>query len=133
MDRGPGLIVLAVDDNADDLTLLEDGFLECGTAVELITATSALMALAEFMQSEPGTRPDVAVIDINMPLVSGFELASHLLLHDVCTLMMTSHVDEMKTAKARSIGVAELLVKPSDYAGYILMARRIVHAVQARR
>lgn len=61
-------------------------------------------------------RPDVILLDIEMPRMDGYEFASHVRnderYHDVPIIMITSRVSEKHKARAIEIGVDDYLGKP---------------------
>jgi CheY-like chemotaxis protein len=128
--EGASLRVLAVDDDPAEFALLEDGFAHCGAEVELLTATTAPLALAELALGGPEGRPHIALIDINMPLVSGFELAEELIRQDVPTILMSSQVDGERSARAQGLGAIGLFAKPTDAKGYVTFAAQVLNAVR---
>ena len=81
-----GMRVLAARDGVEALTLLQDN------------------------------RPDVMLLDIEMPRMDGFELASHIRnddeLAELPIIMITSRVGEKHRSRAMEIGVDEYLGKP---------------------
>ncbi len=123
---GPALRVLAVDDDPAVFALIEAGFADCSIRCELSTATSAPLALAVLVLEGPEGRPHIALVDINMPLVSGFELATQLIAHGVPTVLMSTQVDLERSARTRAIGALDLLRKPADLAGYGAFAARVI-------
>ena len=125
--EGQPLRILVVDDDPAEFTLVEQGFLSCGILFSLLTATTAPLALAEIGMAEREGFPQVALVDINMPLVSGFELAAHLIDQHVPTILMSTQVDIWRVERAREIGALRLLVKPSDLDGYGAFAATILH------
>lgn len=127
------LRLLAVDDDPAEFTLLEDGFARCGTAVELLTATSAPFALAELMLGGPDGRPHAALIDVNMPLVSGFDLATHLIREGVPTILMSNHVNGERATRASGLGVLDLLTKPTGAQGYAAFTARVLRVLRSAR
>ncbi len=125
----PGVVslrLLIVDDEPGEFALIEDGFSRCGVELDLVTATTAVMALAELGMSGPSGRPQLALIDINMPMVSGFDLAAQLIAEGIPTILMSSQVDASRASRARSLGALDLLAKPSDAHGYSAFAARIL-------
>ena len=63
------------------------------------------------------TRPDVVLLDIEMPKMDGFEVASFIRTHkgnlkDLPIIMITSRVGEKHRNRAREIGVNEYMCKP---------------------
>ena len=60
--------------------------------------------------------PDVVLLDIEMPRMDGYELASHIRadarMADIPIVMITSRVGEKHRARAIEIGVNDYLGKP---------------------
>lgn len=131
-DLGSGVVslrVLVVDDDPAEFALIQAGFCQCQTRIELLTATSAPMAMAELVFGGPGGQPNIAVVDVNMPLVSGFALAELLIREAVPTLLISVQISGERTARAKRIGAIDLLVKPTDVHGYAQLAGSILDAV----
>lgn len=122
--------ILAVDDDPEEFALLEDGFARCGAHVELTTATTAPMAIAELVLAGQEGRPQLALVDIGMPLVSGFELARQLVADGIPTVLMSSQVDPARAVRSREIGALDLLAKPTDGPGYGAFAARVLRMLR---
>jgi DNA-binding LytR/AlgR family response regulator len=102
------LSVLAVDDEApalDELTYLLDEHPEVGEVTGVGDATSALRILNE-------RTVDAIFLDINMPGLSGLELASVLgnFAHPPAVVFVTAHDD--KAVAAFEVGALDYLLKP---------------------
>jgi FixJ family two-component response regulator len=71
---------------------------------------------ASYMTSPPPAVPGCLVLDVRMPLVSGFELQSATVgtTHDLPIVFITGHGGEDVRAQAVSAGAVELLFKPID-------------------
>jgi chemosensory pili system protein ChpA (sensor histidine kinase/response regulator) len=80
--------------------------------MRVLTAKDGLEAVS-VLQDEV---PDVILLDIEMPRMDGYEVASHvrndLRLKDVPIVMITSRVGEKHRARAIELGVNEYLGKP---------------------
>ncbi|BBZ77251.1 DNA-binding response regulator [Mycolicibacterium anyangense] len=103
-----GLSVLAVDDEApalDELTYLLGEHPEIGEVIGVGDATSALRILNE-------RTADAIFLDINMPGLSGLELASVLgnFAHPPAVVFVTAHDD--KAVAAFDVGALDYLLKP---------------------
>ncbi len=100
--------VLLVDDNVDAADLLAQLLRDQGHEVEV--AHDALAALERF----PQFAPDVAVLDIGLPVMDGYELATRLVAnHAPCRLVaVTGYGQPDDRARAASVGFAVHLVKP---------------------
>lgn len=113
LERAPGrrMRVLLVDDNADSrqmyaLLLQADGH-------EVREAEDGAAALAAFQQAVP----DVAVIDIGLPGMDGYELARRIRSkpagRDVTLIALTGYGFPEDRARSRAAGFDRHLVKPA--------------------
>src|SRR5204863_4520651 len=60
--------------------------------------------------------PDVTLLDINMPKMSGFEVLQRIReLSDAPVLMLTARGDEMSKVKGLEMGADDYLVKPFSH------------------
>jgi chemosensory pili system protein ChpA (sensor histidine kinase/response regulator) len=81
--------------------------------MEVILARNGVEAL-ELLETNV---PDLILLDIEMPRMDGFEVASWIRSHDkpVCDIpiiMITSRIGEKHRSRAEAIGVNEYLCKP---------------------
>ena len=121
--KAKGLRVLLVDDNEDAAMLLSE-LLEC-EGHEVVVAhdgAAALKASLSFL-------PDVALLDIGLPEMDGYELAGHLRARfPTAALRMfaiTGYGEEKDKARAKVAGFDEHFVKPVDIARLrLLLAAR---------
>lgn len=99
------------------------------------TAKDGLDAL-EFIQSAPQL-PDVILLDIEMPRMDGYELASTLQAHNVFKqipiVMLTSRAGEKHRRKALDIGASEYLVKPYQDETLLNVVRRLTEEVASSK
>lgn len=112
--RRPGgaVRVVVVDDSAIVRKLLVDG-LKNQPGIEVVgTAADPYQARDLIVRLEP----DVITLDIEMPRMDGYELASQVRgdarLADIPIVMITSRVGEKHRARAIELGVNEYLGKP---------------------
>lgn len=76
-DRAPPIDVLIVDDSATDRMLLRDAFAKTGAAVTIHECSTGEQALDFLNHRAPFTaapRPQVCLVDISMPGLSGLEV-----------------------------------------------------------
>src|SRR5207253_409634 len=60
--------------------------------------------------------PDVSLLDVNMPQMSGFELLQRIReVSDAPVLMLTARGDEMSKVKGLELGADDYLVKPFSH------------------
>jgi len=112
------LRLLVVDDHPDEFTLIESAIAELGLTVAMHTATTAPMAMAEISAVPAGERPQIALIDINMPLISGFSLAALLSREGMATHLISQQVDDPRRAQAEAVGAHGIYLKPQNLDGY---------------
>ncbi|MBC7903077.1 MAG: response regulator [Gemmatimonadaceae bacterium] len=115
----PGCLFWVVDDDADDLVLIEQGFSEFGLRVSMFQPDRAGTILDRFEAEAAKNPPQMIMLDINMPFISGKELLV-LLKSDprfrhipiVMFTTSTSHQDKMECMRA---GANCFLTKPATF------------------
>ena len=113
--RIAGMSVLIADDNATNCRLLQEILL--GWKMLPVVTRSGQEALAELARANAaGHSYGLALLDLQMPDMDGFELAEHIRRHPeyvAKTLMMlTSEGQRGHAARCRELGVAAYLMKP---------------------
>jgi signal transduction histidine kinase/DNA-binding response OmpR family regulator len=105
-----GLRVLIVDDNDDAAQFLAEALALSG--FETRTATDGVAALAEI----DAFKPHVALLDLGLPVMDGFELAERLRQRVDCPrlIAVTGYGTERDQSKTQSSGFETHLVKPVD-------------------
>ncbi|HEX7061850.1 MAG TPA: response regulator transcription factor [Woeseiaceae bacterium] len=108
--------ILLVDDDPDLLSVTGFALQQAGFLV--IQAANGVQALEAFAAEQP----DLAVLDINMPGMNGFELARRLREQsDLPVLMLTVRNEEQDVVQALELGADDYLAKP--FSPKILVAR----------
>jgi AmiR/NasT family two-component response regulator len=109
-------LILLVDDDALLLQFLTEVLGHAG--YDTVAASSAAEAIRQVQAREP----DLALLDITMPGMSGLELARHLHEHTSVPFMFLSASDDGETGKqAANYGAVGFVVKPID-AGRLMPA-----------
>src|SRR5690606_25378351 len=99
--------ILVVDDDPDLLSVIEFALQQAGFLV--VKASDGEAALRAFEREHP----DLALLDVNMPKLSGFELAQKLREHSSIPIMMlTVRGEENDVVRALSLGADDYLTKP---------------------
>ncbi len=115
--------LLIVDDDATLLRFLRDYLVEDG--FQVVTAERGQKALRIFFEE----RPDLAILDVMMPGMDGWELTARLReLADVPVILLTAKTSEADKLRGFRLGVDDYVTKPFSLAE--LGAR--VRAVLAR-
>jgi DNA-binding response OmpR family regulator len=108
--------ILLVDDDPDLLTVTGFALQQAGFLV--VKASDGLEALDAFAREQP----DLAVLDINLPKLNGFDLARKLRERSkIPLLMLTARDEEEDVVRALAIGADDYLSKP--FSPKILLAR----------
>jgi DNA-binding response OmpR family regulator len=99
--------ILVVDDDADLLSLIAFALNQAGYAV--VKAMDAPAALRLF----EAEAPDLAILDINLPTGSGFDVCREIRRRSrVPVMMLTVRGEEADLVKALEIGADDYLTKP---------------------
>ncbi len=107
-----GLRILVVDDNPDAAMMLSDSLVALGhTTCVAFNGAAAIEEAGAFL-------PDVALLDLGLPVMDGFEVAHHLRavsgLANVEMVAITGYGQEIDRRRTRDAGFAEHMVKPVD-------------------
>jgi chemosensory pili system protein ChpA (sensor histidine kinase/response regulator) len=106
------LLVMVVDDSVT-VRKVTTRFLE-RQGMEVITAKDGADAMAHLLETD--RIPDVMLLDIEMPRMDGFEVASRVRhnsrLRDIPIIMITSRTGDKHRERAMSLGVNRYLGKP---------------------
>ncbi len=101
--------LLLVDDDGLILATMSRELSEAGYGVRV--ADNGEEAL---IQTEIGPRPNLAILDIHMPGMSGIELAARLRRLDIDSIFLTAYDDSSYVEQAIAGGALGYLVKPID-------------------
>src|SRR5579859_1993108 len=106
-------VVMIVDDEPINIEvtqvyLEEAGYWQFASTSEPLEAMGLMAA----------RRPDVLLLDLKMPKMSGFEILERMqaenILKDVPTIVLTSSTDAETKLKALELGATDFLAKPVD-------------------
>ena len=122
-----GRRILVVDDNVDAAESLVAVLNELGHEVRMVTEGKRVMDVAR------GFQPDAVLLDISLPDISGYDLASELrrspTFERVCLVALTGYAQEEHRRRSREVGFDYHCVKPLDLA----TLDRIIDGLDARR
>jgi len=117
-------VALVVDDSIT-VRRVTERFLQ-RSGMRVVTAKDGLDAIAVLRD----TRPDIIVLDIEMPRMDGYEFASHVRndaqVADVPIIMVTSRVGDKHRAKAIELGVNDYLGKPYQDSQLLAAVERLL-------
>ena len=131
MIHAPSYTVLIVDDVVANLSLLIDQLLSEGYQIRV--AESGESALQRVQTS----RPDIVLIDVNMPGMDGFETCRRLKaepdMADVPVLFLTVLSDMDDKARGYAAGGVDYITKPADRLEVLLRVRTHLELARLRR
>lgn len=119
--------ILLVEDSEPDILLTQEAFAEAGIYNQLRVARDGVEAL-EVLRTPGALRPDVILLDINMPRMNGLELLNELKrdpqLMTIPVIMLTTSAAEEDILRSYQAHAASYVVKPVEF-------QRFYAAIQA--
>jgi DNA-binding response OmpR family regulator len=115
--------VLIVDDNRDILDLVER--LLSASGYEVITARDGREAL----QQEAATTPDLLILDVNLPHLSGWDVCRRVKARrSVPILLLTVRVEQADIESSMRAGADDHLAKPFEIGHFLERVERLAGA-----
>jgi len=109
--------ILLVEDNAGDALLVGQALEQSSTPVHLHVARDGEQALQ--MLSEPDYKPDLIILDLNIPKMSGYAvLASYPARETTPVVVFSASQHDADVDRAFSLGAREFVHKPLDLDDY---------------
>lgn len=112
---GRALQLLLVDDNEDDLLLMQEALAGQAVVATARSARDGASALA-LLRAEPRWRPDLIILDLNMPVLDGFgvlrALKEDVTLRGIPVLVLTASGRDTDVTRAYDAGAATYFRKP---------------------
>lgn len=132
------MVMLVVEDNPGDVILLQEAMREARAVVSMTVLTNGLSAI-EYLRhiAETGGAgfPDVCVLDLNLPIMSGHEvlreIAGDPLLKELSVVVLTTSANDERVCQ--DTFACLYLVKPSGFADMVEIVHRIVDFAQVGR
>jgi two-component system OmpR family response regulator len=119
-------LILIVDDEAGVRELLGDALRIAG--FETATAQDGMSALTAIRNR----KPDLLIIDINMPLMDGFELVERLRTtgDNTPALMLSARADRIDVTRGLTLGADDYVTKPFGLEELLLRVKAILRRSQ---
>jgi two-component system, response regulator len=118
--------MLMADDDEDDCMLARNAFEACG-APGAFACVEDGMALLDYLSRSP--LPALILLDINMPLMDGFEVLKEMksipAFQDIPVVMVTTSREEEDMAKSLTLGADSFFTKPSRFSDWINMMKSL--------
>jgi CheY-like chemotaxis protein len=126
-------MVYLVDDDVDDLELFQEALQENSYTGPVTTLTNGKILLDRLILDEK--RPDVIVLDLNMPIKDGFqaleEIRSYPHLRSIPVVILTSSGKPEDEMRCMALGCNSYHTKPSTILEYGLVVNTVKKFVRA--
>ncbi|WP_027461426.1 response regulator [Deinococcus murrayi] len=116
------LRLLLVDDSLTDRHLAEEVFAEYAGVCEVTTVGSGREAL-ELLRTPGAALPDVVLLDVNMPGMSGFEVLEAMKtdprLVQIPVVMLSTSNHDQDIARAYTLHASSYLIKSMNFRDFV--------------
>ncbi len=124
--------VLLVEDNEDDVELTLEALEDSRVRMEIHVVSNGMSAMA-FLRRENGytdkPRPDLILLDLNLPLMDGREVLKKIRedpdLTDIPIVVLTTSEDEEDILKAYKLHANCYISKPVDFSQFTEIIKQI--------
>jgi CheY-like chemotaxis protein len=124
--------VLLVEDNQDDIELTLEALKDSKVQIKIEVVSDGISALAYLRRT--GTfadrrRPDLVLLDLNLPMMDGREVLREIRtdpdLTDIPVVVLTTSEDERDILKAYSLHANCYITKPVDFVQFTEIIRQV--------
>lgn len=110
--------VMLIDDDADDRELFVEAIQEIDSSIKVVVASGADQAITHLTALD-GELPSVIFLDINMPIISGWDclitLRRHHQFSEMPVIMYSTSSHDYEIQTARRLGAAGMVAKPAEF------------------
>lgn len=119
--------ILVIEDDLDDQFLIAEAFQSCNDQCELTFAINGMYALELIQQNE--NQPDLVILDLNMPIMNGFEVLTRLkvesILPRIPIIVLTTTSDAVAVERSYDLGAYSYIVKPKTFPQLQALTRQL--------
>jgi CheY-like chemotaxis protein len=131
-ENGMTIHVLLVEDSPGDVRLTREAFRETNMSIKLHVATDGVEAMA-FLRREPphenAPRPDLVLLDLNLPKMDGREVLAFIKADDslktIPTVILTTSEAEADIVKSYQLQANSYLSKPVEFDAFESLVQSI--------
>ena len=120
-------VILLVEDNYSDEMLTTRALKNSGVPVSVQVARDGEEALAQLLSCEPAALPDLVLLDLKLPKVSGLDVLGRLRAaprtRTLPVVVLTSSTKDEDVAAAYRLGCNGYLPKGVDYSHFVHSAK----------
>lgn len=129
-DEARTLRVVVIEDNAPDVMLIGECLADSSVPIEIVHFDDGEAALTGMCGTKNGIRPDLIVVDLNIPKVNGLDVLRAIkresALDGVPVVVLTSSTAPEEREQAELLGADRFLCKPFDLYEFIDQVRGVV-------
>jgi CheY-like chemotaxis protein len=111
------ITVMMIDDDTEDQEIFLEAVNDLDPSIVCVQPSSAALALN--LMLEDNYNPDYIFVDLNMPVMDGFEflteLKTHQLLTHIPVIVYTTSSETRHKEKAKQLGAALFMTKPVNF------------------
>ena len=115
-------MVYLVDDDADDLEIIQEALSRNSYKGPVRTAGNGLQLMKDLQAASESAKPDVIVLDLNMPLKNGFqvleEIKTHPALNTRPVIVLTASSNKRDEIRCFELGCNFFFRKPDTMPEY---------------
>jgi CheY-like chemotaxis protein len=127
-------MVYLVDDDIDDLELVQDALAMNSYEGPVSTILNGKALIDKLTEKENTSRPDVILLDLNMPLKDGFETLEEIKgnpdLKNIPVIVLTASSKKEDEIRCFELGCNFFYTKPTsmhDYKALVAMVKKLVN------
>lgn len=134
--KGKPIHILVADDDDDDQFIIKEAISELNNSQIRISSVYDGLQLIDFLENRKGfhseTRPDLILLDINMPLMNGIEALTEIKKHqqhkNIPVCMISTLRTEEQRKNCKNLGALDFYCKPNHISDY----RNIIEEIFAK-
>jgi CheY-like chemotaxis protein len=126
-------MVYLVDDDDDDLEIVQTALIENSYKGPVKTVSNGQMLMDKLNGHDNGVRPDVILLDLNMPLKDGFEALEELkanpVLKSIPVIILTASSKKEDEIRCFELGCNYFYTKPNsvpEYSPLVKMVKKFI-------
>lgn len=114
-------MVYLVDDDIDDLEIVQEALIQNDYTGPVVTVQNGKVLMDKLLE-DADAKPDVIVLDLNMPLKDGFEVLSeiktHPLFRNIPVIVLTASGNKSDELRCFELGCNFFFTKPNSMQEY---------------
>jgi CheY-like chemotaxis protein len=120
--------ILFIDDDDDDLEFFASAIHQISSSLICGTENSAQQALDKLKSKE--AIPDVIFLDLNMPVMNGFQFLEEIKnnddLKDIPVIILSTSSADKTIQQTKALGAVDFITKPNNFSGLRSMLQKIL-------